>query len=144
MSLLLALTGGAGPTSYSDTLSNGSYVIVGQNITDAHTSASIDGGGGRYWQTYWMDKRGWEEKIPKAAVKAIERVARSNKTGESAEQALMLELEDYQARYSLMLRALQESQFNTLRALQAEQIRLIQDKEDKENQEDEELLLLLG
>lgn len=129
-------------TSYADDLSAGAYLITGNSLTDSVIHQSIDGGGGRstYWQPYWIDNREWEKKIPPAAVKAIERVARSRKTGEEAERALMLELDDNQARYAKMLHALKESQFNTLKALRAKQLRESRLIEE----EDSEILLLLG
>ena len=113
------------------------------------TQSGADNWGGvssnRYWRPYQLRKEEWEKKIPPVVVQAIERVARSAKTG----QAAVAELEDelgaaqHQARYARMLQALQESQFNTLKALRGQQLKQIADAERERERDDEETVLLL-
>jgi hypothetical protein len=94
------------------------------------------------WRPYQLRKEEWEKKIPPVVAQAIERVARSAKTGAAAEVELEAELGEaqYQARYAKMLQALQQSQFSTLKALRGQQLKAMADQEDDDVQS---LMLLM-
>jgi hypothetical protein len=135
-------TSGSGAIAYSLAGLPGSYAINGQSATVTLTQLSMDGGGGRkYWQPYWIEKQDWEKKIPPVAVQTIERIARSKKDSDAAELALMAELEDYQARYGVMLQMLRQNQLNSLAILKKQQLAQIQAIQDEE---DAEILLLFS
>ena len=88
------------------------------------------------WRPYQLRKEEWEKKIPPVVAQAIERVARSAKTGTAATAELEAELgeQQYQARYAKMLAALQQSQFSTLKALRGQQLKAMADQEDDDVQ----------
>ena len=130
-----------GPDVFNGQVDTGSSADFSSSVTEGADLLSatvdniqnVDGGGGRkYWQPYWIEKKDWE-KIPAVAVQAIERVARSKKVGEDAEMALIAEMENYQARYGVMLQMLKQNHLNSLAVLkkqQLAQIQAIQDEED--------------
>lgn len=130
--------------NYALACNAGAYSYVGGAATLTYRSgASQDGGGGTYlypnWQPYWIDKREWEEKVPAQVAKVIERIARQDKSAEIADLELQLEVAEYEARYSRMLAALQQSQFESLSALRKQQLKLIAEIEDEDD-----LLFLMG
>ena len=115
-------------TSQAQTVSAAGSFIVVNNV--------IYGGG---WQPYIMDKREWEKKIPAVDVKAIERVARSSKTGEDAEIELKLNVLEWDARYAKILRTMQENNLKSFSAIRKIQLKKIQEEED----DDIAILLLM-